>query len=144
MNPFRQAQARGRISRSLCGPLQAMSGSHAVSSPQTRRAVSTTSLSFCSWSAGVMAFPITELEKPHCGLTAKRSRGTKRLASTARAARPPPPPPPAPRKPAAALASPAQVNAECDARKFPDDGVVHLDAAFQIALRTPALGFVER
>jgi hypothetical protein len=28
-----------------------------------------------------MAFPITELEKPHCGLTAKRSRGTKRLAS---------------------------------------------------------------
>jgi hypothetical protein len=28
-----------------------------------------------------MAFPITELEKPHCELTAKRSRGTKRLAS---------------------------------------------------------------
>src|SRR5207249_11922034 len=43
------------------------------SSPQIRRAVSTTNLRFRSWSAGVMAFPITELEKPHCGLTAKRS-----------------------------------------------------------------------
>ena len=57
---------------------------NAVSSPQTRRAVSTTSLNFRSWSAGVTAFPITELEKPHCGLSAKRSRGTKRLASRMR------------------------------------------------------------
>jgi hypothetical protein len=47
------------------------------------------------------------------------------------------------RKPAAALVSPAQVKAECDAGKIPDDGVVHLDAAFQVALRAPALGFVE-
>jgi hypothetical protein len=61
-----------------------MLGSDVVSSPQTRRAGSTTRLSFRSWSAGLMAFPITELEKPHCGLTAKRSRDTKRLASPMR------------------------------------------------------------
>src|SRR3989441_1252988 len=50
---------------------------------------------------------------------------------------------PATRKPAAALISSAQVKAEGDAGKIPHDGVVHLDAAFQVSLRAPALGFVE-
>src|SRR5262249_22752523 len=43
------------------------------------------------------------------------------------------------RKPAAVLVSTAHVKAECDARKIADDGVVHLDTAFQ----TPALRFVK-
>src|SRR5437870_1387753 len=50
---------------------------------------------------------------------------------------------PAAREPAAVLVSPAQVKTECDAWKIPDDGVVHLDAAFQIALRAPALSFAQ-
>src|SRR2546422_7118543 len=45
--------------------------------------------------------------------------------------------------PISALISPAQVKAEGDAGKIPHDGVVHLDAAFQVSLRAPALGFVE-
>ena len=45
-----------------------LAGTHAVSSPRTRRAVSTTSLSFRSWYAWLMVFPITDSEKPHCGL----------------------------------------------------------------------------
>src|SRR5207249_4905425 len=50
------------------------------SSPQTLLAVSTIVLSFRFSSSMEMRLPATELEKPHCGLSPSRSRGTKRPA----------------------------------------------------------------
>ena len=56
----------------------------AHASPQMSRASSTTSRSFCSCTSGVIGLPVSTLAKPHCGLTARRSRSTKRVASSTR------------------------------------------------------------
>src|SRR5262249_52982379 len=55
--------------------------SHRQTSPHTSRATSTTRASFASWSASPSGFPLIELAKPHCGLSASCSSGAKRAAS---------------------------------------------------------------
>ena len=49
---------------------------------QTRRATSPIRRSFASCSSRVMTFEISPEAKPHCGLTASRSSGTYRVASS--------------------------------------------------------------
>src|SRR5207249_2400219 len=56
--------------------------------PQIAFAARTTTSSLRRWSSIEMRFPRTDVEKPHCGLSARRSRGTTRLASRRRLSRP--------------------------------------------------------
>src|SRR4029078_6660797 len=52
--------------------------------PQTSCANSTTSRSFASCISPLTGLPAAGDAKPHCGLIARRSNGTKRLASSMR------------------------------------------------------------
>ena len=54
---------------------------------QTRRATPPIRRSFASCSSRVMTFEISPEAKPHCGLTASRSSGTYRVASSIRETR---------------------------------------------------------
>ena len=49
---------------------------HRAASCQMRAAMSTTRASLARWSSGLTGLPMTALENPHCGLTARRSSGT--------------------------------------------------------------------
>ena len=53
--------------------------------PHTSLAVAATSSSFCRCSSAVRLLPSCVEAKPHCGLSASRSSGTKRAASAMRA-----------------------------------------------------------